>query len=76
MIIIFYCIMHWMIEVTYGNINDMNSKSGKRTSKVSIYYTWNISGDYCYNVCKESTPSKEVILKKDKTGSTIKLWRP
>lgn len=61
--------------LTCGNNNDTNLKSGKRTSKASIYYTRNISGDYCCNICKKSTPSKEVILKRDKTGSTIKLWR-
>ena len=35
----------------------------------------NDNGDYCYDICKQSTPSRDLIIKKDKTGITMALWK-
>ena len=40
-----------------------------------VYYTKNDNGDYCCDICKQSTPSRYLIIKRDKTGSTMALWK-
>lgn len=39
--------------------------------KVIKYYAHTTSGDYFCKICMERTPPNEVIVEKDKTGSTI-----
>ena len=31
--------------------------------------------EYLYKICKVATPSKEIKVKRDKSNSTIKLWK-
>ena len=40
-----------------------------------VYYTKNDNGYYCYDICKQSNPSKDLMIKRDKTGSTMALWK-
>ena len=40
-----------------------------------VYYTKNDNGDYCYDICKQSTPLRDLIIQRDKTGSTMALWK-
>ena len=35
----------------------------------------NINGDYCCDICKQSTPLRELIIQRDKMGSTMALWK-
>ena len=47
----------------------------RRLSKTAEYFAKIANGDHYCIVCKDQTPSKEVLLKKEKHGSTSRLWR-
>ena len=52
-----------------------NSSQRRKVSPILVYYTKNGNGDYSCNICKQSSTSRELIIKRDKTGSTMSLWK-
>ena len=57
------------------SVNTINSAQSWNVSSVLVYYTKNGNGDYGFNICKQSSPSRELIIKRDNTGSTVSLWK-
>ena len=56
-------------------MSTINSSQRRKGSPALVYYTKNDNGDYCCDICKQSTPSRDLIIKRDKTGSTMALWK-
>ena len=52
-----------------------NSSQRRKGSPALVYYTKNDNGDYCCDICKQSTPLRDLIIKRDKMGSTMALWK-
>ena len=53
----------------------MNSLVHRKGSPALVYYTKNDNGDYSCDICKQSAALRELIIKRDKTGSTMALWK-
>ena len=45
----------------YTDMSCANSSQRKKVSPVLVYFTKNVNGDYCCNIFKQSTPSREII---------------
>ena len=58
-----------------ASVSTHNSSQHRKVSLVLVYYTKNGNGNYGCNICKQRSPSGELIIKRDKTGSTMSLWK-
>ena len=56
-------------------MSTINSSQRGKGSPTLVYYTKNDNGDYCCAISKQSTPSRNLIIKRYKTGSTMALWK-
>ena len=56
-------------------MSTVNSSQRRKGSPALVYYTKNDNGDYCCDICKQSTPSSDLIIKRDKAGSTMTIWK-
>ena len=58
-----------------ASVSTPNSSKCRKVSSVLVYYTKNGNGNYSCNIFKQSNPSRELIIKRDKTESTMSLWK-
>ena len=56
-------------------MSTINSSQRWKGSPALVYYMKNDNGDYCCDIFKQSTPSRDLMIKRDKTGSTMALWK-